>query len=149
MSPPALLTEWQVMQLRSGLRKTASPRAGSPLAATSATSADSSAGDNGLISVEIPAARPRRGVQGRIGLAVRIDGAEGQLGGVGRERVPADRGGQGRAAALVVEERRHQRLEVRALGGRRRDERRGAVRGGVQIQPGQRPRRPRVGSACG
>ena len=52
--------------------------------------------------------------------------------------VPLDRGGQDRAAALPVEERRHQRLEVDALGGRHRDQFRGAGRGGVHVQPGQR-----------
>ncbi len=58
MSPPALLTAWQLVQFRSLRRKTASPRAGSPLAATSETREDSSAAVKGLMSVEIPAALP-------------------------------------------------------------------------------------------
>ena len=55
-SPPALLTAWQVMQFRPLRRKTASPRTGSPLAATSATRPLSSSGVGGLTSVVMPGA---------------------------------------------------------------------------------------------
>ena len=134
------------MQLRSARRKTDSPRAGSPLAATSATRAASSAGVSGLTSVEIPAARPSAATSAGSAWLERHDGAQGRLGGVGGDGVPLDRRGQGRAAALAVEERRHQRLEVHALRGRRRDEFRGAGRGGVQVQPGQRGDRRASGS---
>ena len=56
-SPPALLREWQLMQFKSGRRKISSPRAGSPLAVTSATIWLSSPVESGLLSVEMPAAR--------------------------------------------------------------------------------------------
>ena len=83
------------MQLRSLRRKTASPRAGSPLAATSATSAENSAAVERLDLGGDPRGLAERRDQRRVGLAEGIDGAQGELGGVGAgSRAVADRAGQ-------------------------------------------------------